>query len=97
LLRVGRRAASQLPFFVSAFGMVSASGGEAADRTSATAWLDLLDQLQISYANWIASESSAAFKPGTCDGTDYRGRGVRTEPGTLIKSRISTADSFPTS
>ncbi|MCZ4124678.1 cellulase family glycosylhydrolase [Streptomyces sp. H39-S7] len=94
------RAASHLPLFVTEFGTVSASGGGAMDRASTTAWLDLLDQLDISYANWTfsdASESSAALRPGTCGGSDYGSSGVLTESGALIKSRISTADNFPTS
>ncbi|MBT2466818.1 cellulase family glycosylhydrolase [Streptomyces sp. ISL-66] len=94
------RAASQLPLFVTEFGTVSATGGGAMDRASATAWLDLLDQLKIGYANWTysdAPESSAVFKPGTCNGSDYSSSGVLTESGALIKSRISTPDNFPTS
>ncbi|MGW1812142.1 cellulase family glycosylhydrolase [Streptomyces sp. NPDC002125] len=94
------RAASQLPLFVTEFGTVSATGGGAMDRSSTTAWLDLLDQLKISYANWTysdADESSAAFRPGTCAGSDYSSSGVLTESGALLKSRISTPDSFPTS
>ncbi|WP_327178906.1 cellulase family glycosylhydrolase [Streptomyces sp. NBC_01335] len=94
------RAAARLPMFVTEFGTVSATGGGALDRTSTTAWLDLLDQLKIGYANWTysdAPESSAAFQPGTCDGTDYSSSGVLTESGTLLKSRISTSDNFPTS
>ncbi|MFI2508958.1 cellulase family glycosylhydrolase [Streptomyces sp. NPDC018972] len=94
------RAASRLPLFVSEFGTVSATGGGAVDRASSTAWLDLLDQLKISYANWTysdANEGSAAFRPGTCNGTDYSGSGVLTESGALLKSRISTPDNFPTS
>ncbi|CAM5340326.1 Endoglucanase OS=Streptomyces glaucescens OX=1907 GN=celA PE=3 SV=1 [Streptomyces glaucescens] len=79
---------------------MSATGGGAMDRASSVAWLDLLDQLKISYANWTysdANESSAAFKPGTCNGTDYSSSGVLTESGALLKSRISTPDTFPTS
>lgn len=94
------RAAAKLPLFVTEFGTVSATGGGAMDQASTTAWLDLLDQLKISYANWTysdANESSAAFKPGTCNGTDYSSSGVLTESGALVKSRISTPDSFPTS
>lgn len=94
------RAASQLPLFVSEFGTVSATGGGSMDRASTTAWLDLLDQLKISYANWTysdAPESSAAFRPGTCGGSDYSSSGVLTESGALLKNRISTPDSFPTS
>ncbi|MDF6018607.1 cellulase family glycosylhydrolase [Streptomyces sp. JH34] len=94
------RAASRLPLFVTEFGTVSATGGGAMDVASTTAWLDLLDQLKISYANWTysdAPESSAAFRPGTCGGGDYSGSGVLTESGALLKNRISTPDSFPTS
>ncbi|MFF9689090.1 cellulase family glycosylhydrolase [Streptomyces sp. NPDC014623] len=94
------RAASRLPLFVTEFGTVSANGGGAVDRASTTAWLDLLDQRKISYANWTYSEApegSAAFRPGTCDGSDYSSSGVLTESGALLKSRISTPDSFPTS
>lgn len=94
------RAASRLPMFATEFGTVSATGGGAMDRESTTAWLNLLDQLKIGYANWTysdADESSAAFRPGTCDGNDYSSSGVLTESGALIKSRISTADNFPTS
>ncbi|MEJ2853709.1 MULTISPECIES: cellulase family glycosylhydrolase [unclassified Saccharothrix] len=94
------RAASRLPLFVSEFGTVSATGGGAFDQASSTAWLDLLDQLKISYVNWTysdANESSAALRPGTCNGSTYTGSGVLTESGALVKSRISTADNFPTS
>lgn len=93
------RAAGKLPLFVSEFGTVNASGGGAFDRASSTAWLDLLDRLKISYANWTYSdipESSAAFKPGTCDGTDYTGTSVLTESGAFVRSRINTPDNFPT-
>ncbi|MFD4691882.1 cellulase family glycosylhydrolase [Streptomyces sp. NPDC058463] len=93
------RAASQLPLFVTEFGTVSATGGGAMDAASTTAWLNLLDQLKISYANWTysdAPESSAALRPGTCAGSDYSSSGVLTESGALLKNRISTPDSFPT-
>ncbi|GGS56625.1 cellulase family glycosylhydrolase [Actinokineospora fastidiosa] len=94
------RAAGRLPLFVSEFGTVTATGGGAYDRASTAAWLDLLDQLKISYVNWTysdANESSAAFRPGTCNGGTYTGSGVLTESGAYIKSRISTPDTFPTS
>ncbi|MFD7657038.1 cellulase family glycosylhydrolase [Actinosynnema sp. NPDC059797] len=94
------RAASRLPLFVTEFGTVTATGGGSYDRASTAAWLDLLDSLKISYANWTysdANESSAALRPGTCNGGDYSGSGVLTESGAYIKSRISTPDNFPTS
>jgi endoglucanase len=94
------RAATRLPLFVTEFGTVSYTGDGAVDRASTTAWLDLLDQLKISYANWTysdAPEGSAALKPGTCGGSDYSSSAVLTESGALMKSRISTPDTFPTS
>jgi endoglucanase len=97
---VVNRAASRIPLFVTEFGTVTYTGGGAVDRASTTAWLDLLDKHKIGYANWTysdADEGSAAFKPGTCNGSDYSSSGVLTESGALLKSRISTADSFPTS
>jgi endoglucanase len=92
-----QRAAATLPLFVSEFGTVTASGGGAVDTASSTAWLDLLDQLKISYANWTysdADEGSAAFKAGTCAGSTYAGTGVLTESGNLIRARIRTPDDF---
>ncbi|MEU0138014.1 glycoside hydrolase family 5 protein [Streptomyces sp. NPDC006296] len=93
------RAAARLPLFVTEFGTVSADGGGAMDAASTTAWLDLLDGLKISYANWTysdAPESSAALRPGTCAGGDYSSSGVLTESGALLQNRISTPDAFPT-
>jgi endoglucanase len=95
-----QRAAASLPLFVTEFGTVSASGGGTVDIASSTAWLDLLDQLKISYANWTysdAGETSAAFKPGTCSGTTYAGTSVLTDSGAFVRSRIRTPDNFPTS
>ncbi|MGX6602706.1 cellulase family glycosylhydrolase [Micromonosporaceae bacterium Da 78-11] len=95
-----QRAAASLPLFVTEFGTVSASGGGAVDVASSTAWIDLLDQLKIGYANWTysdADEGSGAFRPGTCGGTTYAGTDVLTQSGAFVRSRIRTADSFPTS
>ncbi|GAA3342389.1 cellulase family glycosylhydrolase [Amorphoplanes nipponensis] len=94
------RAAASLPMFATEFGTVSATGGGAVDTASSAAWLDLLDRLKISYANWTfsdAGEGSAALKPGTCASGTYAGTGVLTESGALLRSRIRTPDSFPTS
>ncbi|WP_149100711.1 cellulase family glycosylhydrolase [Actinoplanes teichomyceticus] len=95
-----QKAAASLPLFVSEFGTVSATGGGAVDLSSSTAWIDLLDQLKISYANWTysdAGEGSAAFRSGTCNGSTYAGTGVLSESGAFVRSRIRTADNFPTS
>ncbi|MBO3739027.1 cellulase family glycosylhydrolase [Actinoplanes flavus] len=93
------RAAASLPLFVTEFGTVTYTGDGAVDTASSNAWLDLLDRLQISYANWTfsdAGEGSAALKPGTCAGGSFAGTGVLTESGLLMRSRIRTADNFPT-
>ncbi|MEU1753595.1 cellulase family glycosylhydrolase [Micromonospora matsumotoense] len=94
------RAAARLPMFVTEFGTVTYTGGGAVDAASSTAWLDLLDRLKISYANWTysdADEGSAAFRPGTCYGGTYTGTGVLTESGAFMRDRIRTPDNFPTS
>ncbi|MEH1017544.1 cellulase family glycosylhydrolase [Micromonospora sp. CPCC 206060] len=94
------RAAARLPMFVTEFGTVTYTGGGAVDTASSTAWLDLLDRLKISYANWTysdADEGSAAFRPGTCYGSTYAGTAVLTDSGTFMRNRIRTPDNFPTS
>jgi endoglucanase len=88
------RAAKSLPLFVSEFGTQTFTGDGANDLASATAWLDLLRSLKISYAMWSFSdgnESNSVFQRGTCQGTAYAGTGVLTESGTFIRTRILTA------
>jgi endoglucanase len=88
------RAAKSLPLFVSEFGTQTFTGDGPNDLDSATAWLDLLKSLKISYAMWSFSdgaESNSVFKRGTCQGTGYAGTGVLTESGTFIRTRILTA------
>ncbi|MBO9555983.1 cellulase family glycosylhydrolase [Cellulomonas sp.] len=94
-----RNAASKLPLFVTEWGTTSATGGGTVDIASSTTWLDLLDSLKISHVNWTysdANESSAAFKAGTCSGSNY-GTSQLSQSGQFVRSRIMTADSFPTS
>lgn len=91
------KAATKLPLFVTEFGTVTFTGGGTFDKAGSTTWLNLLDRLKISYANWTFSdinESSAALEPGTCSGSTYAGTGVLTESGAFIRSRIRTADDF---
>ncbi|GCD19192.1 endoglucanase [Cellulomonas algicola] len=93
-----RNAASKLPLFVSEWGTTSATGGGTVDLASSTTWLDLLDSLKISHVNWTysdANESSAAFRAGTCSGSSY-GTSQLSQSGQFVRSRIVTADSFPT-
>ncbi|GAA2883014.1 endoglucanase [Actinoplanes cyaneus] len=91
------KAAASLPLFVTEFGTVSASGDGAVDTASTNTWLDLLDRLKISYANWNfadKSEGSSILKPGACAAGTFSGTGGLTESGQLIRSRIRTADDF---
>ncbi|MCZ7437848.1 cellulase family glycosylhydrolase [Micromonospora sp. WMMC241] len=95
-----QRAASRLPLFVTEFGTVTYTGDGAVDTASSNAWLDLLDRLKISYANWTfsdAAEGSAALRPGTCAAGTFTGPSVLTESGTYMRDRIRTPDNFPTS
>lgn len=94
------RAAARLPMFVTEFGTVDYTGDGGVDLASSATWLDLLDRLKISYANWTYSdkaEGSAAFRPGTCNGNTYAGTSVLTESGKFMRDRIRTPDNFPTS
>ncbi len=86
-----QRAAAVLPLFVTEFGTVSYTGNGAVDVASSTAWLDLLDRLQIGWANWTysdANEGSGAFKSGTCGGSDYTSSNVLSESGNFIRNRL---------
>ncbi|WP_239082427.1 cellulase family glycosylhydrolase [Actinoplanes teichomyceticus] len=92
-----QKAAASLPLFVTEFGTVSASGDGAVDTASTNAWIDLMDKLKISYANWNfgdKSEGSSILKPGACSSGSFSGTGALTESGQLIRSRIRTADDF---
>ncbi|MEV6303653.1 cellulase family glycosylhydrolase [Actinoplanes sp. NPDC051861] len=94
------RAAASLPLFVTEFGTVTYTGDGAVDTASSTAWLDLLDRLKISYANWTfsdAGEGSAALRGGTCNSGTFTGTSVLTDSGAFMRARIRTADNFPTS
>jgi endoglucanase len=85
------KAAAKLPMFVTEFGTVTFTGSGTFDAGSTTTWLNLLDRLKISYANWTFSdidESSAALKPGTCSGSRFAGTSVLTPSGKLIRSRL---------
>jgi endoglucanase len=50
------RAASRIPLFVTEFGTVDYTGSGPFDQASSTTWLNLLDSLKISYANWTFSD-----------------------------------------
>ncbi len=56
-----------LPIFASEFGMCDASGGGANNFNEATKWLELFDELNISYCNWALAdkqETCCVINPG---------------------------------
>ncbi len=61
-----------LPVFISEFSTCEASGDGPVDQASADAWKNLINQYNLSYADWSLSnksESSAILKPG-CTSTE---------------------------
>lgn len=56
-----------LPIFASEFGMCDASGGGANNFNEATKWLEMFDQMNISYCNWALAdkqETCCVINPG---------------------------------
>lgn len=63
-----------LPVFVTEFGICDASGNGQIDYESADAWVQLMDQLDVSYLCWNLSnknEASALFKPDCEKTSDF--------------------------
>lgn len=61
--------AAKLPLFVSEFGICDASGNGQNNKEQGKLWLDLMDELKISYCMWNLGnrdEASASFVP-TCE------------------------------
>lgn len=86
-----------LPVFVTEFGICDASGSGALDYDSADAWVELMDDLDVSYICWNLSnkdESSALFLPScdkvsgfTVDDLSDQGRWLVGELGETLPSR----------
>ena len=71
-----------LPIFVSEFGITEASGDGKIDYDSADAWIDLMDQLNVSYICWNLSnkdETSALFKPDCTKTSGFSEEDLSTE------------------
>lgn len=63
--------AAGLPVMVTEFGLCDASGNGANDFNQSLKWLNMLDNLGISYMNWNLAnkaESSSAFRPSAGSG-----------------------------
>lgn len=84
---------SNLPLFVTEFGLSDASGDGRLDYQEMDRWLDWMNENSISYANWSVfdkAESSAALKPGA----DPRGQwteGSLTASGSYMKNLLRSA------
>jgi len=87
-----RAAAQELPLFVTEFGTQQATGDGPNDFTSAQAYLDLMEEEQISWVNWNLSDdfrSGAVFETGTCAaGGPWTGTDSLKPAGEWIRDRI---------
>lgn len=91
---------SQVPVFVTEWGVSNSSGNGGDDYTNAQTWLDLLGgnnsaNIKVSWCNWSfsdKSESSAALNAGSCGSSNWSSL---TTSGSWVKQRISNpADNF---
>ncbi|XKK38336.1 glycoside hydrolase family 5 protein [Nocardiopsis sp. ARC36] len=87
-----RAAAQELPLFVTEFGTQQATGDGPNDFASAQAYLDLMEEEQISWVNWNFSDdfrSGAVFETGTCAaGGPWTGTDSLKPAGEWIRDRI---------
>ncbi len=81
-----------LPIFASEFGMCDASGGGANNFNEATKWLELFDQLNISYCNWALAdkqETCCVINPGAGANGNWSENDL-TESGKWIRNWFKT-------
>lgn len=77
-----------LPVFVSEFGLCDSSGNGNNDFDEAEIWLDLLDELGISYCNWALAdknETCCALRPNASTSGNWSDREL-SESGLWIKN-----------
>lgn len=94
-----KRAAKELPVFVTEFGTQLYTGGGENDFEQTEKYLDFLEKEKISWANWNYSDdprSGAAFKPGVCEDGIVAGTSQLKTAGKFIRRELRTPDSFPT-
>jgi endoglucanase len=85
-----RWAAERLPVFTSEWGMVEYDGDGAYDFDSAQQYLDIMDEMNISWVNWNYSdhdESGAVWEPGTRDEDGWTVENLK-EGGEWIRDEI---------
>lgn len=81
-----------LPIFASEFGMCDASGGGANNFNEATKWLQLFDELNISYCNWALAdkqETCCVINPGAGANGNWSENDL-TESGKWIRNWFKT-------
>ncbi len=81
-----------LPIFASEFGMCDASGGGANNFNEATKWLELFDELNISYCNWALAdkqETCCVINPGAGANGNWSENNL-TESGKWIRNWFKT-------
>ena len=82
--------AAGLPLFASEWGTCEANGNGAVDEAETKAWLTLLQQNQISWANWALNdkaEACSALAPGASLTGPWTGAAI-TSSGALVKPLI---------
>ncbi len=81
-----------LPIFASEFGMCDASGGGANNFNEATKWLQMFDELNISYCNWALAdkqETCCVINPGAGANGNWSENNL-TESGKWIRNWFKT-------
>jgi endoglucanase len=83
---------SNLPIFVTEYGLVNADGNGEVNDEESNKWWEFLDANKISHVNWALGdkdEGSAALRPGTQAGEigDYS---KLTASGALVRSKLES-------
>jgi hypothetical protein len=82
---------NNLPVFVTEWGTVNADGGGSVDDAESRAWMNMLDQNKISWANWSLNdinEGSAALD-GSNGGANASGSNwITTTSGTWVRNEL---------
>ncbi|WP_096086020.1 cellulase family glycosylhydrolase [Agaribacterium haliotis] len=85
---------ANLPIFVTEWGSVSADGNGGVDAAETQAWLDFLEQNNISHLNWAFNdkdEGSAILKPGSSATGPWTDNDF-TESGKLVTDAVQMWD-----
>lgn len=84
-------AAERLPIFVTEWGSQTYTGDGTNDFASTQAYLDILNQYQISWTNWNFSDdfrSGAVWKQGTCSANNNWSTANLKEAGLWVRDKI---------